>query len=281
MHIGDIMMRFFKVSSPIVSGVNSLLMRWPSDVSLAVPKCFGVLYLYHITKIERFAQKAVCTWKGGGGIMEASDKARIHKSSEYYDLHVQKVRQRTETREYQYLLDRFMALLPSDSCIIDIGCGTGEHLAYFQHKSYPAVGIEPSVEMRRHCRERGLEVLDGSFEKILEAIEPINQPIGGIWCAASMLHVPAERFEPILNDLNRILQDRGVLFFTVRLGIGSYWDKFDNENSQGVERFIQFYEEAYLDGAIHRIGFERKLKLVEESYWGRRTDWISYLLVKS
>jgi hypothetical protein len=135
--------------------------------------------------------------------------------------------------------------------------------------------------MRRHCRERGLEVLDGSFEKILEAIEPINQPIGGIWCAASMLHVPAERFEPILNDLNRILQDRGVLFFTVRLGIGSYWDKFDNENSQGVERFIQFYEEAYLDGAIHRIGFERKLKLVEESYWGRRTDWISYLLVKS
>jgi hypothetical protein len=136
----------------------------------------------------------------GGGTMEASDKTRINKNNGYYDLHVQKVRQRTEAREYQYLLDRFMALLPSDSCIIDIGCGTGENLAYFQHKSYPALG----------------------------------------------------------GDQANSTSDRRYM-----------------------ERFIQLYEEGYLDGVMNRMGFERKLKLVEESYWGQRTDWISYLLVKS
>lgn len=211
--------------------------------------------------------------------MDKSFESRIMKNNQYYNLHFEKVRERTEKRDYKYLLDRFLGMLPNNTCILDIGCGTGEHLNYFHERSYQAYGIEPSEHMRNYCLNRGLLVMDGCFENIHEAIKPIEQEIGGIWCAASLLHVPEELFERTVQSLYSILDDQGVFFFTLRLGNGYISDQFDSEHVE-AERFIQLYTEDFLEKIIRKIGFKRKLKLIEESYWGRKVEWISYILSK-
>jgi hypothetical protein len=63
------------------------------------------------------------------------------------------------------------------------------------------------------------------------------------------------------------------------MGEGQKWDKYDDEHAEAA-RFIQLYEETFLDETLEKVGFARKLKLIEESYWGRKALWVSYLLVK-
>ena len=204
---------------------------------------------------------------------------RIKKNNQYYDLFFEKVKSRTDQRNYSYLLDRFLCLMPVKTGIIDIGCGTGEHLDYFSSNHYPCTGIEPSKKSREHCISKGLNVIEGSFETIKEDCKTFEHTIGGVWCAATLLHVPIEDFEKTIRDLFDILEKDGVLFFTVRLGNKAKWDKYDDETTN-VERFIQLYEENFLEKTLNSVGFVTSLKLIEDSYWGRPSKWISMILTK-
>lgn len=205
--------------------------------------------------------------------------SRIQKNNQYYDLFFENVKNRTDSRNYSYLLERFLDLMPADTCILDIGCGTGEHLAYFQERNVPAYGIEPSLKMRECCESQNLTVFEGSFETLRDTVRHISEPVGGIWCAASLLHVPTENLTETVEAIYELLEPGGVFFFTLRLGQGHKWDKYDDEHAD-AERFIQLFEEERLDDVLHEAGFRAKLKLIEESYWGRKVPWISYVVVK-
>jgi SAM-dependent methyltransferase len=52
-------------------------------------------------------------------------------------------------------LDRFIALLPKDATILDIGCGYGEPIAgYFINRNYAVEGVDASPTLVSLCRER-------------------------------------------------------------------------------------------------------------------------------
>lgn len=52
-------------------------------------------------------------------------------------------------------LDRFIALLPQDATILDIGCGSGEPIArYFIHRYFELEGVDTSPTLISICRER-------------------------------------------------------------------------------------------------------------------------------
>jgi SAM-dependent methyltransferase len=204
---------------------------------------------------------------------------RLLKNNAYYDIFLEKVKSRTENRDYTYLFNRFLDELPKKGHILDIGCGTGEHLKHFNSLGFKTIGIEPSYKSREYCLKQNLEVIDGSFETLKENIKEHNVRVTGVWCAASILHVPLEDFKEVVGDIYDILGEGGKFFFTVRLGNGSKWDKYDDEKDN-AERLIQLYDEPFLEHTLSHIGFETTLKLIEDSYWGRPTKWISMILKK-
>lgn len=52
-------------------------------------------------------------------------------------------------------LDRFIALLPEEAAILDIGCGCGEPIArYFIDRNFTVEGVDASPSLVSLCRER-------------------------------------------------------------------------------------------------------------------------------
>jgi SAM-dependent methyltransferase len=204
---------------------------------------------------------------------------RLLKNNAYYDTYLEHVKTRTENRDYSYLINRFIDGLANDGVILDVGCGTGEHMKMFKSLGLKTLGVEPSEKSREYCIEQNLDVIDGSFETLKDYCMDLFIKVDGIWCAASLLHVPIEDFKEVVSSIYDILETDGKFFFTVRLGTGGKWDKYDNQTSD-AERYIQLYDEQYLDSTLHEIGFQTTLKLIEDSYWGRPAKWISMILKK-
>ena len=83
----------------------------------------------------------------------ANDAERI---IDLYDRHAQFWDgERLRTLFERPWLDRFLALLPPDGTIVDIGCGSGEPIArYFIEAGYKITGVDSSSAMIGYCRSR-------------------------------------------------------------------------------------------------------------------------------
>lgn len=198
---------------------------------------------------------------------------RVRKTSEYYDMFAEDVSKRTETRDYSKWIDAVCSKIPSGSTILDIGCGSGQHMNTFVSKGYMAIGVEPCSKMRSLAFENGLEVFDGTFE----TLDRLSlQRVNAIWCASSLLHVPVDVLNDVLVKMWSLLLSGGIIYITVRMGSGCKWDNYDAEN-ENVVRFIQLYDERRLIDGLQKSGFQVLCTEIEESYWGRPSKWINIL----
>jgi SAM-dependent methyltransferase len=201
---------------------------------------------------------------------------RLSKNNQYYDRYAQKVGARSEKRDFSRAFASFTRHVDKSSVILDIGCGTGNHLKQFQAKGFLVLGVEPSTGMRKIAYDAGLPVIEGTFETLEKLALP---KVGGVWCAASLLHVALEDFPSALKKIAALLSTGAPLFLTVRLGEGEEWDKFDDESGD-VERHIQLFTERYLTDQLGRAGFTLAERWIEDSTWGKPAKWISIIARK-
>lgn len=101
---------------------------------------------------------------------------RLRRNNAYYDRFAANVTRRTQEREYSRASAGFTARLRPGATVLDIGCGSGEHMLL----GYDVIGIDPSARMRELASAKGLPVFDGTFENLSE----LNlSHVDGIWCA--------------------------------------------------------------------------------------------------
>jgi len=200
---------------------------------------------------------------------------RIQRNNDYYDFFAPKVKIRSDERDFSKAFDEFLGHADKEKTILDIGCGSGNHLKIFKSKGYMALGIEPSAKMRSLAAEEG-DVIDGTFE----TLDELNLPqIGGIWCASSLLHVPKENIDNVFKMIFSLLDSTAPLYFTVRIGEGSKWDRWDDAEGD-ISRFIQLFSEQELLDSLEKTGFKNIEYWIEDSYWGRPSKWISVVARK-
>jgi SAM-dependent methyltransferase len=200
----------------------------------------------------------------------------LAKNNQYYDLYAQKVGARSEKRDFSRALASFTRHVDKSGVILDIGCGTGNHLKQFKGKGFLVLGIEPSAGMRKIAYDAGLPVIEGTFETLEKLALP---KVGGVWCAAALLHVAIADFPSVLRKIAALLSTGSPFFLTVRLGEGEEWDKFDDESGD-VERHIQLFTEPYLTDQLGRSGFTLAERWIEDSTWGKPSKWISIIARK-
>ncbi|MBI3953639.1 MAG: class I SAM-dependent methyltransferase [Chloroflexi bacterium] len=92
--------------------------------------------------------------------------------------------------------------------VLDVGCGTGEALAYLKDRGFETVGIEPSAEAAAAAKARGIAVYSSPLEKLVEQHKSSGaKPFSAVLLLNVLEHVP----DPVgLIKLTReVLEPRG------------------------------------------------------------------------
>jgi len=111
---------------------------------------------------------------------------------------------------------RFLSHLPPKAHILDAGCGSGRDARAFAEAGFQVSAFDASTELARlataHC---GFEVAVRRFDEVDEL-----QEFDGIWCCASLLHVPLAVMPATLDRLWRALRPGGTLYVSFKHGTG-------------------------------------------------------------
>jgi SAM-dependent methyltransferase len=115
------------------------------------------------------------------------------------------------------LMDTFAARLPARARLADLGCGPGHDGAYFAAAGHHVVGLDRSPGMLALA---GL-ALDGQVAQAdLRRLPLADESLHGVWCCASLLHVPQDQTMLVLRELRRVLRPGGTLALVTALGDG-------------------------------------------------------------
>ena len=147
--------------------------------------------------------------------------------------------------------------------ILDVGCGNGRDLEFFIKKKFDVIGIDCSYELIKKAKirfkklkSRNIKILKMNF---LQKLDFKNDEFDGIWACASLLHVPKKSITDVLLELKRILKKGGMLFISVKEGVG---ERFVKDDYGHQERFFAFFKKNELIQLAQSVGFD-----IIESYY--------------
>ncbi len=104
----------------------------------------------------------------------------------------------------------FLDLFPSNSKILDIGCGNGKYMNY--RIDLIMKGIDISSKLVEICNNKGFDVIKASMTNIPFS----DNSFDGIICIASYHHLDNdEDRKTTLNEIYRILKYNGIAFIEV------------------------------------------------------------------
>jgi ubiquinone/menaquinone biosynthesis C-methylase UbiE len=135
------------------------------------------------------------------------------------------------------LTQEMVHLAGSPAHILDIGCGHGRDMAWFEAHGMWVTGVDLSVGMLVQARQ----FVTGELLMMdMRNLAFQSTQFDGAWCCASLLHLPKREVPSALKEIRRILKWRGVLVLTIQEGSGEGWETGYGE---GVERFFARYDE--------------------------------------
>lgn len=149
-------------------------------------------------------------------------------------------------------IDKFLAKLPKQGKILDVGSGPGQFANHMTQKGFEVIGIDFSNEMvsiskRKvpnvdflHMDMRQLDFPDNSFD--------------GVFSAYSLIHIPSEEVLETLKGFRRVLKLGGFVEIAVQKGEA---DRIIDEPFMPTEKmFFNFFTEERISNFIEAAGFQ-------------------------
>lgn len=138
----------------------------------------------------------------------------------YYQRNAQPFFESTVAVDMAEIHDRFTALLPAHGSVLDAGCGSGRDAKAFAEQGFQVEAFDASPELAALASQHsGLPVKVMRFQE-LDAVAHYD----GIWCCASLLHVPLMELPEVFRRLGKALRAGGVLYASFKYGQGERED---------------------------------------------------------
>lgn len=138
----------------------------------------------------------------------------IVDQSDYYNEHAGEYYENTVDLDMTEILEQFMELLPESSAVLDLGCGSGRDSLYFIEKGYDVTSIDGAGELCELAQIHiGHDVLCMNYEDM-----DFKEVFDGVWACASLVHIPRDNMDSILDKITKSLKPDGVLYMSFKYG---------------------------------------------------------------
>ena len=163
--------------------------------------------------------------------------------------------------DLQSALERFIELVGPSARVLDLGCGTGRDAVFMQSHDAHVVGADFSLGMLVEAKACGAVRLT---QMDMLGIGFADACFQGVWCNASLLHLPKQSVPHVLAEIHRVLVPHGVLFVAMQEGATEGYEP--NPYAQAsLERFFARYRKAEIELLLRANKFELLESLVQEA----------------
>jgi ubiquinone/menaquinone biosynthesis C-methylase UbiE len=177
-------------------------------------------------------------------------------------------RQAGHGRSFADLRTAFTARLPPGASVADLGCGAGDDAALLARAGYCVTGIDRSAAMLANAaRALAGRVVRGDLRRLPLGRESVD----GIWCCASLLHVPHDQTQTALGEMRRILRPGGWLALITAAGQGARLEPVPY--APRTQRWFFYSEPGELTEQLHSAGL-RVRNMTEEP---ASRHWLKFL----
>lgn len=136
------------------------------------------------------------------------------KTIDYYNKHAEEFTASTFEVDMESLYQPFLAELPEDARILDVGCGSGRDTLAFKKKGYQIDAIDYSTALvERATQLTGIAVQQQSFYEI-----EVQDIYDGVWACASLLHCDRNRLPDVLKRIHSALRCGGICYMSFKYG---------------------------------------------------------------
>ncbi len=109
--------------------------------------------------------------------------------------------------------------LPPRTPVLDLGCGPGQDSRYLRQRGLHVVGLDLTQPFLQRARRRSpkLPLVQADIQYL-----PFSpESFGGIWAAASLIHLPKTTLKQVLRQVRALIRPSGILAATFLHGKGA------------------------------------------------------------
>jgi ubiquinone/menaquinone biosynthesis C-methylase UbiE len=165
---------------------------------------------------------------------------------------------------------RFRRLVGPEARVLDLGCGAGRDMAWLERLGLNIIGVDYSSGMLAHA------LVQANGPLLLMDIRHLglrDLQFRGVWCCASLLHLPKSEAPQAFAEMRRVLVPGGVLFLSVQLGVGEVWERCSYADA---ERFFSRYEQSEMAALLSECGFTT---IQSASNQGSARLWLQFFAI--
>jgi SAM-dependent methyltransferase len=166
--------------------------------------------------------------------------------------------------------ERFLAELVAGARVLDLGCGHGRDMAWFEAAGVRVTGADLARGMLFQARIR---VAGPLVELDMRSPAFRERCFDGVWCNAAILHLPVCEVPETLVRIRHILKHAGICFYSVQIGSGEDWEP--QSYGEPAPRFFTRYRPGDFGSLLCGAGFA--IVAYEESPESSPRQWAHYL----
>ncbi|WP_158782144.1 bifunctional 2-polyprenyl-6-hydroxyphenol methylase/3-demethylubiquinol 3-O-methyltransferase UbiG [Pantoea sp. BAV 3049] len=157
-------------------------------------------------------------------------------NDDYYQRNAQRFYEDTVHVDMSALYQPFIAHMQPGARILDAGCGSGRDIKAFSEIGFEVEAFDASAELVERAK-----LLTGKPVELmrLQEVSAVER-YDGIWCCASLLHVPEQELSEVMALLARALKLGGVWYLSFKYGNGEREKDgrlFTDMDEAGLQRF--------------------------------------------
>ena len=164
------------------------------------------------------------------------------KTLNYYNQHAQTFSDSTLNVDMSALYAEFLPLIPKHGHILDAGCGSARDAMYFKQQGFTVSAFDASENIAKLASNYLQQTVD---VKAFQQFSCTNM-YDGIWCCASLLHVPKAELPQVFLKLQNALKPNGVLYVSFKYGTQERMHngrEFTDLNENGLTALITHHTE--------------------------------------